>query len=101
MTGTPPKASWENLQRPQRAARPALSDGDTPDELVWRAVSAGVGADLLAWLREEYIEHRDRPESSDAQLRESEAQRRLVRDLEKMRDRGAEIARAKAAAPKT
>jgi hypothetical protein len=92
-----PKVSWEALRnRPLTPVAAAIErTADTPEEMVWRAVSGGLGADLLEWLRSETIEKRDPADATDAQLRESEANRRLVAKIENMRDRGAEIAAAR------
>lgn len=94
----PPRESWEALQRVGGVQSAGAPPEDTAEELVWRAVSAGVGADLLDYLRSITIEKRNHPGASEAELRESEAQRVLVHRLETMRDRGAEIASARAAA---
>lgn len=99
MTSKPPPASWESLQQRPRGVSTEPPDHDTPEELVWRATSAGVGKDLLDWLRAEYIEKRNQPLAHEAQLREFEAERRLVARLEQMRDSGAEIARGRNKTP--
>lgn len=90
-----PAACWEQFSRSREAGTLTPPDTDTAEELVWRAVSAGTGKDLLDWLRAETIEKRDPERATEAQLRESEAKRNLVHRLEMMRDRGAEIAAAR------
>lgn len=94
----PPAASWEALQRPGRA--PAASTEppahDTIEEKVARALTGGSGPELLVFLRDKYIERMPRPLASDAELREDAACRRLVKDLEQMIERAAEIAAMRA-----
>jgi len=92
---SPPRESWESLQRQGGAQSAEPPAEDTAEELVWRAVSAGVGADLLDYLRSITIEKRNTPGAPEADLRELEAQRALVNKLQIMRDRGAEIAAAR------
>lgn len=87
----PPRESWEGLKRtyPQGTA-PDVPDADTTEEMVMRAVS-GPGQALLDWLRAEFIEKRNRPGASEAELRELEAQRSLVSRIETMAKKGAQI----------
>lgn len=92
MTDKPPRASWESLSHAKPASEAiAVPAEDTPEEMVMRAVLIGPGAEMLAWLRKEYIEKRNRAGASEAELREMEAQRALVHRLETMRDRGIAI----------
>jgi hypothetical protein len=88
MTDKPPRASWQALDRSQQPDAAAPTTDDTPEEMVMRAVLIGPGAEMLAWLRKEYIEKRNRAGASEADLRELEAQRALVHRLESMRDKG-------------
>jgi hypothetical protein len=80
---TPPRESWEALQR--RQVQPVSTDGD--DETVMLAVTGLVGERFMEWLRKTYIEARCRPGATEAELREAEAKRALVFDLETRRDR--------------
>lgn len=90
----PPRESWESLIERAQPESVAVPDQDTDEELVFRALSD----ELLEWLKRRYIEFRDPERASEPQLRESEAKRRLVYDLERMSKRGAEIAAARAKA---
>jgi hypothetical protein len=88
----PPRESWEGLQQ-----KPAATANGNPDDdtMVLAATSSGAGQQLMEYLRRRYIEHRNRPGASEAELREAEACRRLVGDLEAMRDRAMEKGRTR------
>lgn len=92
MTDRPPPQSWEGLQQrvPRHAAQIA---SDTPEEMVMRVTSGGEGKKLLDWLHAEFVEKTCAPGASEAELREADAYRRLVKRLERMCEQGAEIAR--------
>lgn len=86
MSQTP---SWQNLQRrqaarPQQAAAATRSD----DETVAAVLSGGNGDQFLRILYAMTIDSRCRPGASEAELREAEAKRHLVHQIEQMRDRG-------------
>lgn len=89
----PPRESWEGLTRRSEPASTAPPDHDTPEEMVMRVLSGGDGPNLIDWLRREYVDHCCRPAATEAEIREAEARRQLVRRLEAMRDRGVIIAR--------
>lgn len=93
----PPRESWEGLRREfsVQGTQVDAPETDTVEEMVMRAVS-GPGQALLDWLRAEFIEKRNRPGASEAELRELEAQRYLVHRIEDMRDKGAAITAARA-----
>lgn len=67
------------------ASRTAAEDFDV---LCAQVFMGGVGRDLLKALRGMTIERRVPPNAPEAVLREMEARRRLVQDLEQARDRG-------------
>ena len=92
MTQKPPAVSWEALSRPAAPQPDAAPPRNTPEEMVMRALSGPAGRDFLQWLHKTYVEKSPRPQASDAELREDAACRRLVLDLERMNERGSEIA---------
>lgn len=85
--------NWDDLSKPQRRSKQGGElPTDTDEELVMRVLSGREGQRFMEFLRAETIEKRNRPNASDAELREMEAQRQLVARLELMAKRGAEIA---------
>ena len=60
-------------------------------ELCAVVFAGGNGADLLKMMRAMTIERRSRPAAHEAHLREDEAVRRFVADLELARDRGSKL----------
>ncbi len=86
MRGTP---NWGEFERPQAgAADEASPERDQLAVMVMRATLAGDGKALLAWLRSITIERRVPPGAPDAVLRELEAQRRLVFEIERLAAEG-------------
>lgn len=90
--------TWNDLQRSdqQQPARPSPS-ALRHDELCALVFSAGHGRELIDLLRARHVERRLPPGAPDAILREVEAVRGFILDLERARDRGLEtIKNAKA-----
>lgn len=81
-------ASWDDFKREQRGADAAKDDDIA--ETCMRVFGSADGRDLLKHLYATYVDRRCRPGATEAELREAEAQRRLVHDLEKLRDEGAQ-----------
>jgi hypothetical protein len=84
-----PAAHWGRLERKQASVESPLR-GDTDDETCAHIFAGPRGRDFLDLLYRLTIDRRQRAGATDAELREAEAQRRLVADLEAMRDRGLE-----------
>jgi hypothetical protein len=91
MSARPP--NWGEFSRKQAGAAPATGDTADFSETCMRVFTSPDGRDLLKHLYAEVVDARGRPQASDAELREAEAQRRLVFRLEQLRDEGIERAR--------
>lgn len=92
--------SWDEFDRGRQAEVSAPSaDGRNFFELCAIVFSSGPGRELLAAMRARTIEQRTPANAPDTVLREAEAQRRFVADLELACARGAELLAAKKAKP--
>ena len=91
MTDQPaePRAHWGRLHRRQRTDAAAVQSGQaTPEETCAHIFAGPRGDDFLDLLYAMTIDKRCRAGASNEELREHEAQCRLVADLEKLRDQG-------------
>ena len=87
-------AHWGQFERKQRAATPGPSpERESFEDICARSLTTADGRELLRFLYEQYVDRRDRPGASEAELRESEAKRRMVFELEVARDAGLERAK--------
>lgn len=80
----------------QETTEPAHENDDA--DICARALGGPAGRQLMALLYSLTIDKRNRPNAPESELRELEAKRRLVYDLERLRDKGLKRASEK---PKT
>lgn len=83
-------ADWSEFDRRQRASSEPDAKRASFEETCLRVFTSPDGRDLLQYLYALYVDRRLPPHAPEAVLREAEAQRRLVADLEKARDAGLE-----------
>jgi hypothetical protein len=88
--------AWNEFEAKRGPAAPAAGVADQDfDGLCAQVFTTTAGRELLAALRDRYIELLENPGAPEATLRVRAAQQRLVRDLELARDRGLEAIAAK------
>jgi hypothetical protein len=87
---------WGEFRREQRSADAAPADEVTAADVCASIFTGASGKDFLRHLYAMTIDKRCRPGASEAELRELEAQRRLVAELERLRDEGLARRQAKA-----
>jgi hypothetical protein len=89
--------TWDDLGRPARPdAERESSDVARYAELCANVFSGGPGAELMKMMRARYVERRAPAGAPEAILREAEAVRGFIFELERARDRGNDaIAKAK------
>jgi hypothetical protein len=81
------RPSWDDLQ--QRQSGPAPSQAaETYDEICATVLSGSAGERFLQALRQRFLEARENPLGTEAELRMRVTQQQFVRDLEAARDRG-------------
>lgn len=91
------RPNWGEFERRQSGpAAEASAERQSFDEICARVFTTPDGRDLLKYLYALYVDRRLPPQAPDAALREAEAQRRLVADLETARDAGLERMAARA-----
>lgn len=86
---------WNEFERRQRRAAPA-EDGAA--DLMLRVFTSKDGRALMEHLYAAYVDYRCRPGATEAELREAEAKRQVVYELEKLRDAAIENASRRAQA---
>lgn len=79
---------WSEFERRQVPAEASPQTNDTFEDVCARVFTSGDGRELLKHLYAQYIDRSCRPLASEAELREAEAKRALIRDLETRRDAG-------------
>lgn len=81
--------TWDDLRRPTER-EPVRESEDVARfaTLCASIFSVGVGKELMDMMRARYIERRVPPGASEAMLREAEAVRGFIFEIERARDRG-------------
>lgn len=87
---TEPAQHWGKLKSHKESA-PVSESSDWEAEAFANCLNTPAGRQMMQILRSRTIERRARPQATEAELREMEAQRALVHDMEKERDRGIEV----------
>lgn len=87
-------ASWSEFEKRRQSSDEKQSDNHAEEfsDVCARLLITADGKEFLKHLYALYIDRRNPAGCTDAALRETEAQRRLVHDLEKARDLGLERA---------
>lgn len=78
--------SWGEFEKPR--ARIPTANPFSIEECWARLLMSPDGQQALAWMREQTIEKRNRAGATEAEIRELEAQRRFVAEIENLNERG-------------
>lgn len=79
--------NWLEFDHSRKQNVEPATEQDASD-ICARVLTSGDGKEFLRHLYALYVDKRCRPQATEAELREAEAKRQLVHDLEKLRDDG-------------
>lgn len=86
MSRQPP--NWGEFARRQADAPPPATAREDFADICARLLNGADGREFMRLLYEMHVDRRCRPGASEAELREAEAKRALVAEIEKARDEG-------------